>query len=105
VIGVGEDVGDPEGDEPALGESLMVRVGDEVLVEELWEAELDEESEEQGDVIDAFVSQLDGGGGGIHGSAPTKPWAWKRLGCTVADGSGGRSRRDTCKHGENGQYR
>src|SRR6478672_3545454 len=82
----------------------MVGVGDEVLVEELGEAELDEESEEQGDVIDAFVSQLDGGGG-IHGGAPTKPWAWKGLGCTVADGSGGRSRRDTCKHRENGQYR
>jgi hypothetical protein len=75
VIGVGEDVGDPDGDEPALGESPMVRVGDEVVVEELGESELDEEPEEQGDVIDAFVSQLDGGGG-IHGSAPTKPWAW-----------------------------
>ena len=38
VIGLGEDVGDPEGDEPAEGESLMVGVWLEVLVEELGEA-------------------------------------------------------------------
>ena len=49
----------------------MMGVGWEELVEELREAELDEEAEEQGDVIDAFVGQLQGG---VHGGAPTKAW-------------------------------
>ena len=78
VVGVGEDVGDPDGDEPAEGESLMVGVGREVLVEELGEAELDEEAEEQGDVIDAFVGQLQGG---VHGGAPTRAGEKRR--CTA----------------------
>jgi hypothetical protein len=82
----------------------MVGMGDEVLIEELGKAELDEESEEQGDIVDAFVSQLDGSDG-IHGDAPTKPWAWERLGCTVVDGADGRSSRNTCKHREYGQDR
>jgi hypothetical protein len=46
MIGLGEDVGDPEGDEPALRESLMQGVRGEELVEDLGEAELDQEAEE-----------------------------------------------------------
>ncbi len=41
VIGLGEDVDDPDGDEPALGKPLMEGVRGEELVEELGEAELD----------------------------------------------------------------
>ena len=44
-------------------------MGMKELVEELRKAELDEEAEEQGDVIDAFVGQFQGG---VHGVAPTK---------------------------------
>jgi hypothetical protein len=58
VIGVREDIGDPDGDDPPLGESLMKGMGDEDLVEELRETELDEEADEQGDIVDAFMSQL-----------------------------------------------
>ena len=71
VVGVGEDVGDPDGDEPAVGEPLVEGVGGEVAVEELGELELDEEAQEQGDVIDAFVGQFEGG---VHGGAPTRGW-------------------------------
>ena len=46
-------------------------VGWEGLVEELREAELDEEAEEQGDVIDAFVGQLHGG---VHGGCSNEGW-------------------------------
>ena len=85
VIGVGEDVGDPDGDEPALGEALMMGVGRKELVEELREAELDEEAEEQGDVIDALVGQLQGG---VHGGSPTK--AGEKLRCTAETEVSGR---------------
>jgi hypothetical protein len=69
VVGAGEDVGDPGGDEPAVGESLVERVGGEVAIEDLGELELDEESQEQGHVIDAFVGQFEGG---VHGGTPTR---------------------------------
>src|SRR5207248_6900585 len=68
VVGVGEDVCDPDGGEPAVGESLVKRVGRVMAVEDLGEAELDEESQEQGYVIDAFVGQFEGG---VHGGSPT----------------------------------
>jgi hypothetical protein len=71
VVGSGEDVGDPGGDEPAVGEPLVEGVGREVAVEDLGELELDEESQEQGHVIDAFVGQFEGG---VHGGAPTRGW-------------------------------
>jgi hypothetical protein len=83
VIGLGEDVGDPEGDEPAERESLMMRVRLEMLVEEVGEPELDQEAEDQGDVIDAFVSEAEGG---RHGSSPTRRGEKRR--CT-AEGSRG----------------
>jgi hypothetical protein len=85
VIGAGEDVGDPDRDEPALGGPLMMGVGWEGLVEELRQAELDEEAEEQGDVIDAFVGQLQGG---VHGGSPTK--AGEKLRCTAEEEVNGR---------------
>jgi hypothetical protein len=100
MIGLGEDIGDPEGNEPALGESLVQGVRGEELVEDLGEAELDQEAEEQRDVIDAFVRQLQGG---FHGGAPTKPG--ERLGCTAVEGVGGGTRKRTCKHGRRGQNR
>ena len=58
----------------------MMGVGWEGLVEELRQAELDEEAEEQGDVIDAFVGQLHGG---VHGGSPTK--AGEKPRCTTEE--------------------
>jgi hypothetical protein len=69
VIGVGEDVGDPDGGEPAIGETLVERMGREVAVEDLGESELDEEAQEQGHVIDSFMGQFEGSD---HGGSPTK---------------------------------
>jgi hypothetical protein len=46
VIGVGKDVGDPDGDEPPQGEPLMEGVWCEGLVKEIREAEFDQETEE-----------------------------------------------------------
>ena len=69
VVGSGEDVGDPDGDEPSIGESLVEGVCREVSVEDLGEFERDEESQEQGQIIDAFVGQFEGG---VPGGAPTK---------------------------------
>ena len=76
VVGTGEDVGDPDGDEPAIGESLVEGVGGVVAVEDLGELELDEESQEQGHVIDAFVGQFEGG---VHGGSPTRDWGKSSL--------------------------
>ena len=63
MVGLGEDVGDPDGDEPAVGETLVEGMGREMAVEDLGEAEFDQEAQQQGDVIDAFVSQFEGGAG------------------------------------------
>ncbi len=69
VVGAGEDVSDPDGDEPSVGESLVERVGWEMAVEDLGELELGEESQEQGHVIDTLVGQLQGV---VHGGSPTR---------------------------------
>jgi len=69
VVGLGEDVGDPESDEPTERKPLMMRVGLEVLVQEVGEPELSEEAEDQGDVIDPFVDEAECG---RHGGAPTR---------------------------------
>jgi hypothetical protein len=50
---------------------LVERVGREVPVEDLGESELDEEAQEQGHVIDAFVCQFECR---VHGGAPTSGW-------------------------------
>jgi hypothetical protein len=71
MVGVGEDVSDPDGDEPSIGESLVEGVGGIVTVEDLGEIELDEESEEQRHVINTFVGQFKGG---VHGGSPTRDW-------------------------------
>src|SRR4051794_18211474 len=76
VVGSGEDVGDPDGDEPAVGESLVEGVCGEVSVEDLGELELDEEPQEQWDVIDAFVGEFEGG---VHGGTPTRVWGKSSL--------------------------
>ena len=60
VVGSGKDVGDPAGDEPAVGESLVERIRGEMAVEDLGELELDQESHEQGHIIDPFVGQFEG---------------------------------------------
>ena len=39
VVGLGEDVGDPDGDEPAVGESLMERMCREMAIEDLGESQ------------------------------------------------------------------
>ena len=69
VVGLGEDVSDPDGDEPAVGETLVEGMGREMAVEDLGEAEFDQEAQEQGHVIDAFVGQFQGG---VHGRTPTR---------------------------------
>lgn len=45
VVGLGEDVGDPDGDEPAVGEPLMERMRWEMAIEDLGQAKLDEEAQ------------------------------------------------------------
>ena len=40
-----------------------------MAVEDLGQAESDQEGQEQGDVVDPFVSQLEGG---VHGGTPTR---------------------------------
>src|SRR5512135_1385002 len=69
MVGAGEDVSDPDGDEPAVGESLVERVRWEMAVEDLGELELDEEAQEQRHVVDTFVGQFEGG---VHGGSPTR---------------------------------
>ena len=61
VVGLGKDIGDPDGDQPAVGETLVTGVWREMAVEGLGEWELDREAHEQGDIIDPFVSQFQGG--------------------------------------------
>ena len=54
----------------------MERVGGEMPVEDLGELELDEESQEQGHVIDPFMGQFECG---IHGGSPTNGWGKSSL--------------------------
>jgi hypothetical protein len=69
VVGPGEDVSDPGGDDPSVGEPLVERVWGEMPVEDVGGLELGEEAEEQGDIIDPFVGQFEGG---FHGGSPTR---------------------------------
>jgi hypothetical protein len=69
MVGAGEDISDPGGDEPAVGESLVEWMRWKMAVKDLGELELDEESQEQGNVIDAFVGQFEGS---VHGGSPTR---------------------------------
>jgi hypothetical protein len=69
VVGPGEDVSDPDGDQPAVGETLVEGMGREMAVEDLREPELDQEAQQQRDVIDPFVGQFEGG---AHGRTPTR---------------------------------
>jgi hypothetical protein len=80
MIGLGEKVSDPEGNEPTERQSLMVGVGLEVVVEEVGEPELDQEAEDQRDVIDAFVNETECG---RHGGAPTRRGEKRR--CTAEE--------------------
>jgi hypothetical protein len=69
VVGLREDVGDPDGDEPAVGEALVEGMWGEMAVEGLRQAESDQEDQQQGDGVDPFVSQLECG---VHGGTPTR---------------------------------
>ena len=89
VVGLGEDVSDPDGDEPAVGETLVEGMGREMAVEDLGEPEFDQEAQEQGDVIDAFVGQFEGG---VHGGSPTRS-SGKDLVVPREDGRDGRSKK------------
>jgi hypothetical protein len=71
VVGLGEDVSDPDGDEPAVGKTLVEGMGREMAVEDLRELELDQESQQQGYVIDAFMSQFEGSG---QDRSPPRSW-------------------------------
>ena len=93
VIGLGEDVRDPEGDEPTEGQPLMVGVGLEVVVEELRETESDEEAEDQGDVVNPFVNEAEGG---WHGGAPARHEEKRR--CTAEKSQGEDPEQKSCKH-------
>ena len=94
VVGPGEDVGEPDGDQPAVGKSLMERMGRELAIDDLGDAEFDQEAQQQGHVIDPLVGQFQSGavfrsgrrlGGDIinpwagqvqgddHGCSPTRP--------------------------------
>ena len=99
VVGLGEDVGDPDGDEPAVGETLVEGMGREMAVEDLGEAELDQEAQEQGDVIDAFVGQFEGG---VHGRHSDEGFGESPR-CTARDGRDGRSRQKEREHGNDAQ--
>jgi hypothetical protein len=61
VISPGEDVGDPDGDEPAVGEAQVEGMWREMAVEDLGQAESDQEGQQQGDVVDRFVGEFQGG--------------------------------------------
>ena len=63
-------------------------------VEDLGESQLDQEAQQQGDVIDAFVGQLHGG---VHGGSPTK--AWEKLRCTAERQASGMQMSNICKYG------
>jgi hypothetical protein len=69
MVGLGEDRGDPDGDEPTAGEALVEGMWGEMAVEDLGESQSDQEAQQQGDVIDAFVSQFQGG---VQGGTPTR---------------------------------
>ena len=60
MIGLREDVGDPDGGDPARGESLMEMMAAEALVEDLGELHAAGQAEDQGDVVDPFVVQSQG---------------------------------------------
>jgi hypothetical protein len=69
MVGLGEDVSDPDGDKPAIGEALVEGMRREMAVDGLREPEFDQETQEQRHVIDALVSQFQGS---VHGGTPTK---------------------------------
>jgi hypothetical protein len=69
VISPGEDVGDPDGDEPAVGEAQVEGMWREMAVEDLGQAESDQEGQQQGDVVDTFVGEFQDG---VHGGTPTR---------------------------------
>ena len=58
VVGLREDVSDPDGDEPAVREPLMEGMCWEMTIENLGKAKLDEEAQQQGYIVDTFVSEL-----------------------------------------------
>jgi hypothetical protein len=98
VVGAGEDVGDPHGGEPAVGESLVEGVGREVAVEDLGELEPDQEAQEQGDVIDTFVGQFESS---VHGGTPTRVWGTPAL--YRAGPAGENIQEERREHGNYGQ--
>ena len=65
VIALGEDVGDPDGDQPAVGESLVEGVWWDDAVDGLGDTESDQEADQQWDIIDALVDQIRGGAAGV----------------------------------------
>ncbi len=98
VVGLGENVGDPDRDQPAVGETLMEGVRREITVEDLGKVELDQKAQKQWDVVDAFVSQLQGG---FHASTPGKV-----SGKALLYRSGrteGKIHTEKCKYGNNAQ--
>ena len=69
VVGLREDEGDPDGDEPAVGKPFRERLCWEMAIESPGKAKRDEKTQERGHIVDTFVSELPGG---IHSRAPSR---------------------------------
>ena len=85
-------------DELLFKTSLMEGVRREITVEDLGKVELDQKAQKQWDVVDAFVSQLQGG---FHASTPGKV-----SGKALLYRSGrteGKIHTEKCKYGNNAQ--
>src|SRR5262249_7861637 len=100
VVGAGEDVGDPDGDEPTVGEPLVERVWWEMPGQDLGGLELYQEAHEQGDVIDPFVSQFERD---VHGGSPARVWGKPSLYRAGAAGEKIQAKRR--EHGNYGESR
>jgi len=70
VIGLGEDIDDPDGGDSARGEPLMEVVPPEVLIEDIGELQARSQAEDQGDVVDPFMVQVQDV---PHGGLPHEP--------------------------------
>jgi hypothetical protein len=55
VVGLGEDEGNPRGSQGAIGETLVEVVVAQMALQDVRQAELFDDAEEEGDVIHAFV--------------------------------------------------
>jgi hypothetical protein len=55
VVSLGENVRDPDRDQPAVGESLVEGVRRELAIDDLGKPEFHQEAQQQGNIIDTLV--------------------------------------------------